>query len=155
MGMEKSIGIMEKQNIKENSLKGRKMGKVGLNGKMAVFMKAALLKECSKVMESTSLQIWISGMKENSEWEIWKEKERKAGMMEGSMKVISREGRRMEKGHLNGQMGTNTLGVGKTINNMALAYTTMQRKETKDKESRKIEKGLNGLIELIILIKFI
>ena len=67
MVKDKSPGIMEKLNIKDNFLKVKRMVKASLNGMMVVFMKETLQMEYFRDMENISLLIQINGMKENLE----------------------------------------------------------------------------------------
>ena len=78
------------------------MVKVDLLGKMDHIMKEILLMVISMVQENTILLIQTSTMKENLGKAIWKEEASKLGQMEDDMKEISKMGKRMEKGPLNG-----------------------------------------------------
>lgn len=55
--MERSPGIMEKLSTREISSRGKRMGKVGLNGTMEVFMRESLWMAPLMAMESITLQI--------------------------------------------------------------------------------------------------
>lgn len=125
------------------------MAKEGFSGKMGHTMKETLLMDSLKDLESTILQNQINIMLENLGVEIWKEKEKKYGMMEGDMKETLKMVRKMEKVHLNFLMEINILGVGKMVNNMEQESYIQEKQELKDKESGLWEEELDGLGEKI------
>ena len=111
----KKAGTMAKLNTSEHSIRVKRMEKADLNGKMEAFMRAILLMEFSKDMESTILLSWINGLRVSSDLAIWKERESRIGVMAESMRETSKMERKMEKVPLYGQMEINILEVGGMI----------------------------------------
>ena len=107
MVLGKRVGIMVKLSTMDSFTRAKRTERASFNGKMAAIMRETLSMDTFKAMENTILLIWTKFMRESSGCLQWKAEGRKYGQMGESMKVISRTGRRMVKGHLSGPMEIN------------------------------------------------
>lgn len=93
-------------------------------------------------------------MKENLEWEIWKEKESSNSVMEEDMKETSKTERKTVKEPLFGPMETNILEAGETISNTVSVSTIMSKMEARNKESGSTAKDISGYLDNLTLFLF-
>ena len=109
--------------------------KAALLGKMGRIMKETLLTDTLKGLGSITLQMWISTMKGNLEFLIWKAKESSIGLTVGGTKVISSKARKTARVRFNGQMVTVMSELGKVVRCMGSVCFTIRQKILKSKAS--------------------
>lgn len=82
--------------------------------------------------------------KENSDREIWKEKESKPGKTADAMKVTSRTVERKEKALWSGLTAQNTSAAGARIRCTEMASISTLEREPRGRENGRTEKGRTG-----------
>ena len=107
-GRARRAGTRGEPGTRDSSSRGRRMGRESLYGKMGAIIKETLLMGTSRDRGSTTLRIWIKFMKENSGCLLWKEEDKKFGLMAENMREISKMVKKMAKELSNGQMEIST-----------------------------------------------
>lgn len=97
--------MRDKQGMWDCFTKERRTEKASSCGKMDRIMKVILLMGSFQVMAYIILQTYKRHIRVNLGHLIWKEEERRFGLMGENMKETLKMGKRMEKEYLNGLMG--------------------------------------------------
>ena len=133
------------QNTKENTKRGRRMGKGAIHGKMGHSTLETGLKTKSMGLEGT-LGMTEESIREIGKTTIWMAMGSTLGKMEGGMRANIQKIRSMARVSIPGPTGASTMVNGKTGGSMELVSIFLKLGNL-EKGSGKMEKEKNGLMK--------